>query len=173
MDSIHIRQLTATDSIEELTRLIHAAYARLGNMGLNFTAVDQHEDITRERIAQGECLVAIGRDERIIGTVVYRSPSQTSGCTWFNRSDVASFSQFAVLPALQGSGIGAQLLAAVEANASTTGAAELALDTAEDATHLLAWYKKRGYRFIEYRQWPGKTYRSVVLSKTIMKTTPL
>jgi hypothetical protein len=38
---ISIRQLTSADSLEELTDLLHAAYKRLGDMGLNYTAVDQ------------------------------------------------------------------------------------------------------------------------------------
>jgi GNAT superfamily N-acetyltransferase len=170
-DPPQIRRLTATDSIEELTQLLHAAYARLGHMGFNYTAVDQQEDVTRERMGQGECLVAVGRDERIVGTVLYRLPWQTSGGAWYDRPEVASFGQFAVLPALQSGGIGAQLLAAVEARVSAAGAVELALDTAEGATHLIAWYNRKGYRFVEYMQWPGKTYRSVVLSKTMIAGT--
>ena len=38
---IEIRQFGPDDSIEELTALLHRAYARLGSMGLNYTAVDQ------------------------------------------------------------------------------------------------------------------------------------
>ena len=44
---------------------------------------------------------------------------------------------------------------------------ELAVDTAEPADHLVAFYSRRGYRFIEFAQWPGKHYRSVILSKSL------
>lgn len=36
-----LRKLRREDSIEELTYLLHRAYARLGAVGLNYTAVDQ------------------------------------------------------------------------------------------------------------------------------------
>lgn len=38
---------------EELTGLLHRAYAELGAQGLNFTAVDQDVEVTRERAAGG------------------------------------------------------------------------------------------------------------------------
>jgi hypothetical protein len=47
------------------------------------------------------------------------------------------------------------------------GYSELALDTAEQATHLTEFYHRRGYRWISTIQWPGKTYRSVILSKPV------
>lgn len=36
-----IRPIEPGDSLEELTRLLHRAYAPLGKLGLNYTAVDQ------------------------------------------------------------------------------------------------------------------------------------
>jgi hypothetical protein len=59
------------------------------------------------------------------------------------------------------------LLEEAETWAREQGFAELAVDTAEQATHLIDYYKRRGYCFIETVQWPGKTYRSVVLSKEL------
>jgi hypothetical protein len=58
-------------------------------------------------------------------------------------------------------------MAAVEAMARADGAREIALDTAEPAVHLVEWYARCGYRFIEYAQWRGKRYRSVVMSKAL------
>jgi hypothetical protein len=58
-------------------------------------------------------------------------------------------------------------MAAVEDLACAADASELALDTAEPALHLIDWYERRGYRFIEYVQWRGKRYRSVIMSKTL------
>ena len=52
-----LRPWTDGDSIAELTALLHAAYASLAAQGWNFTAVDQPESVTRERLAgaQGWC----------------------------------------------------------------------------------------------------------------------
>jgi hypothetical protein len=43
----------------------------------------------------------------------------------------------------------------------------MAVDTAEPATHLVAWYARLGYRPVETVQWRGKKYRSVIMSKTL------
>ena len=41
------------------------------------------------------------------------------------------------------------------------------MDTAEQATHLIELYKGLGYRHVDWVQWTGKVYRSVVLSKSL------
>jgi GNAT superfamily N-acetyltransferase len=164
--AILIRPWQATDSIDELTDLLHRSYASLAAMGLRYWATHQSADVTRKRIEQGTCLLAVV-DGVMQGTVVFRDAAGTSGCPWYGRADVASFAQFAVSPQLQKNGLGLQLLRGVEALAASSGAAELALDTAEPATHLVDWYTRLGYRFVEHTQWAHTNYRSVVLSKSL------
>ncbi len=165
-----IRRLASSDSIEAVTALLHDAYAELGRMGLNYTAVDQTDDDTRERVARGDCLVAT-EDNQLIGTIMFMEPSRTWGGTpWYRRADVAVIGQFGVHPRFQRHGVGSRLLSAAEQLAVMSGAAELALDTAESADHLVAWYRRQGFRFIEYAQWKGKTYRSVIMSKTVERS---
>ena len=53
----HIRPFEESDSIAELTALLHRAYAHLRNMGLNYTAVDQTPEVTARRIRGGNCFV--------------------------------------------------------------------------------------------------------------------
>jgi predicted N-acetyltransferase YhbS len=165
--AVTIRPLTRHDSIEELTALLHRSYAVLGAMGLNYTAVDQTPEVTRRRNAGGLCLVAVDATDRVIGAVLFYPPERTNGSPWFNRPEVAKCAQFGVDPPFQKQGIGSRLADAVEAEARAAHAKEIALDTAEPATHLIEWYGRRGYRFIEYAQWRGKRYRSVILSKSL------
>ncbi len=146
--------------------MLHSAYAELAALGFNYTAVDQTEEVTRRRIADGTCLVAES-EGRLAGTIVYKQPGVSSSCAHYTKPSVAVIGQFAVSPAFQGRGLGSKLLSATEDLASKDAAAELALDTAENAAHLIAWYQKRAYRFIEFAQWEGKTYRSVILSKAL------
>ncbi len=80
---------------------------------------------------------------------------------------MATIGQFGVLPGRQGTGTGTRLLCHAEWLAIANGAAELALDTSEGADHLIAWYKREGFRFVEYVRWEGKTYRSVFMSKQL------
>jgi GNAT superfamily N-acetyltransferase len=167
-DAIAIRPIGPDDSIEELTALLHRSYAVLGDMGLNYTAVDQSAEVTRKRLAHGIGLAAVDAQGRIVGTVLFHSPERSDGGSpWLARPEVAHFGQLAVEPALQRRGIGARLMQAVEDKARAAGATELALDTAEPAKHLIDWYARRGYRFIEYAQWRGKRYRSVIMSKSL------
>ena len=165
-----VRELAPTDSIADLTALLHAAYARLGGMGFNYTAVDQTEDVTRKRIARGLCLVATGNADNgaLVGTIMFHAPGQSAGCPCYERPDVATIGQFGVLPGCQGGGTGTRLLREAEKLALASGAAELALDTSEGADHLVGWYEREGFRFVEHAQWPGKTYRSVIMSKRLV-----
>ncbi|MDQ2139869.1 GNAT family N-acetyltransferase [Alcaligenaceae bacterium B3P038] len=150
-----------------LTALLHRAYAELGDMGLRFKAVDQSIDVTRQRIDAGECFLAsIGSS--LVGTALFIPPHRTKGTAWLNRPDVASLHQLAVEPNYQRSGVGRRLMEVVEARAAKCGAVELALDTAEPATHLQRWYASRGYRTIEMAQWAHTNYRSVIMSKGLL-----
>jgi hypothetical protein len=99
-----IRPINATDSRAAMTELLHAAYAQLGAMGFNYTAVDQTEEVTHKRIARGNCLVAIDADGTLVGTIMLHAPGHSSGCPWYERPEVASIGQFGVLPNRQTGG---------------------------------------------------------------------
>jgi hypothetical protein len=68
-----LRPLAASDSLEALTALLHRAYAPLGAMGLNYTAVDQSVETTARRFGGAHGLVA-EQDGRVVGTVVVNGP---------------------------------------------------------------------------------------------------
>lgn len=164
--SVVIRLLRTEDSLVEMTWLLNLAYRSLAQMGLNYTASYQDVATTAERIEDAETYVADLKG-RIVGTITLYAGDPDLTCAWYARPDVAHFGQFAVLPELQGQGIGSALIAVVEDRARALGKAELALDTAEPATHLVDLYKKRGYRTVSVIQWNGKSYRSLVLSKAL------
>ena len=161
-----IRLFQPADSVSELTDLLHRAYASLAQAGFRFHAAWQDEGVTRLRIASGECWVA-GLDGRIIGTATLRPPGGAKGTPWYERADVAVVGQFAVDPAFQRSGLGTALLTCLESRARTLGARHLAMDTAEGASHLIRYYARLGYGFVEHAQWEVTNYRSVVLSKQL------
>src|SRR5690606_20420479 len=132
----------------------HRAYARLGDMGLNYTAVDQTADVTGRRIAAGQCFVAEWSGE-IAGTVVV-SKASSQHCEYFNRPGVALMSQFAVDPPFQQRGIGRALLQAAIRWSAINGFSEIAVDTAEPAGHLVKFYEKFAFERVGFVQWPGK-----------------
>jgi GNAT superfamily N-acetyltransferase len=161
-----IRTLQPSDSLLELTDLIHRAYARLGAMGLNYTAVDQSPEVTAKRIEGGQCYV-VEIDSKLAGTIVVKPTYRENECQYFTRPGVAAVHQFAVDPRVQGKGIGRALLQACEGWAQEHGFRELAMDTAEQAEHLIKLYARLGYNHVGFVQWSGKVYRSVVLSKPL------
>ncbi len=166
-DRVIIRPFTDTDSLEELTELLHRAYAYLANLGLKFVATYQDVHVTRKRIAKGICLIA-ELDGRMVGTITFYPKEIGKPTPWMSRPDVAVIGQMGVEPRHQRQGIAARLMLAAEYCARDNNAAELALDTAEPATHLIEWYTRLGYRFVEYMQWDVTNYRSVVMSKKII-----
>ena len=165
-DSSSIRPLSESDSLVELTELLHRAYRPLAEMGLRYLATHQDMETTKRRISGGQCSVAV-RGGRIIGTVTYYPPEGKGGSLWLDRGDLASFGQLAVDPAEQGAGIGRRLIALVETQAARDRANEIALDTSIHAKHLIDWYTRLGYREVERVQWAVTNYPSVVLSKPV------
>ena len=172
-----LRRWRPDDSVAELTELLHAAYAPLGAAGMNFTAVDQTPAATAQRLQAAHTWVALqgGRLAGCISANAAFDPNQHAwarALPWFYRQDVAHFHQFAVAPALQGQGIGAALLGAAEDWARAAGHRAMLLDTAMPATALRQHYSRVGYADVDAVQWPGKTYRSVVMAKTLASPPP-
>jgi predicted N-acetyltransferase YhbS len=161
-----IRPLAESDSVQDLTSLLHRAYARLAEIGFRFTATHQSVEVTRGRCSSGSTLVAV-IDGGVVGTVTFYNRESTSGCEFYDRPEVASFGQFAVEPALQRLGIGSALMDRVESLAHGFKVHELALDTAEGALHLIDFYSRRGYRQVGLADWSETNYRSVVMSKRL------
>lgn len=160
-----IRELHPDDSIPAITALLHEAYAPLSAMGLRFMATHQDDSVTADRLHRGLAYVAT-LDGVIVGTITLYAPGgQTYACEWYGRPAVFRFGQFAVRPDLQRQGLGLRLMQTIEQRAFAGGGTELALDTAEDATHLRRWYEAIGYRFIQFMSWEDTNYRSVILSK--------
>jgi GNAT superfamily N-acetyltransferase len=163
---IVVRPIEASDSLEELTELLHRAYSSLLAMGLRFVATSQNVETTRARVESGTCLVAVD-DGAIVGTITLYMPNAEEACEFYRRPGVAHFGQFGVEPSAQGSGVGKQLLDEVERMARERGCTHLALDTSEKATHLIEVYERWRYRIVHRVQWESVNYRSVVMAKEL------
>ncbi|WP_343294032.1 GNAT family N-acetyltransferase [Vandammella animalimorsus] len=182
-DTTRIRPLSTADSAEQITALLHTAYATLAAQGWNYTAATQSAQTTRERIAHGQCFVAELLQAQgglpagaLVGSVCISPPkaadthyvqTQDSAPALYTRADTAILAQLAVHPALRGQGLAERLCDAAEDWARQRGFAQVALDTAESATALRARYQRRGYRDAGHVQWSGKTYASVLMCKEL------
>jgi uncharacterized damage-inducible protein DinB/GNAT superfamily N-acetyltransferase len=170
--SADIRPLAARDSFEALTGLLHRAYRPLAAQGLNFAAATQSTESTRRRAAEGQCFVAVAGAE-LVGTVTVCGPYDeetapwTAEVPWFRERDTAHFHQFAVDPQWQRRGLGRRLVQACEQWARKSGYRRMALDTAEPAAELRGLYQRLGYADVGQVQWQGRSYRSVIMQKSL------
>lgn len=167
-NEIVIRTIKEEDSISELTTVLHSAYKKLKDMGLEYVASYQSDETTRKRIEVAyRCYVA-EYDSKIIGTICLYAPAWHENSKWYSNSFVAKFGQFAVNPSYQNLGLGSKLIDIVKASArEIQGVTELSLDTAETANHLIAYYGKKGFRYIEHIKWDVTNYKSVIMSKKL------
>ena len=166
MTSITIRKWKENDDISSITSLLHRAYGQLAALGFRYHASWQDDETTLDRLSRGVAFIA-EQDQKIVGTVtLYLPPSQT-GCQWYDRGDVARFGQFGVEPELQRCGIGARLLESIESTTIHSGVPNLALDTAEGATHLIELYSRRGWVYVCDADWEITNYRSVIMNKVL------
>lgn len=172
-DQIFIRLISPSDSISEITALLHRAYAQQMAMGLQPLAGRQDDSITRDRCEHSEAYLALLKGDaptsrqRIVGIILFNEVEKVTFPSFFLKPEVAHFAQFGVDPDLQGLGIGRMLLEKAEGRARETGHSELALSMAEPDRKLYDFYIKRGFRFIEHWKWPYTNYRSCILSKAL------
>jgi len=165
-NQILFRRLEDGDSLEHLTDLLHRAFSRIGRMGIPCSCVTQPPEVTRQRIARGDCFVALSGD-LIVGTVTLCGPEAAADSTHYRDSRVGTLHQLGVDPLFHGKGIGQALLRLAEQWALNHGYLWLALETPEAADHLVNYYQCQGFRIIEIVQFSGRPYRSVVLSKPV------
>ena len=161
-----IRPWTPTDSVEQITELLHLAYGALARQGMHYNASHQSPWQTLSRLARGDSFIAIA-DDRIIGTIsAYRSRPDDHH-PYYQRPNLVYFGQFGVHPDFQGCGVAKQLYQTVENHAMSLGATEIALDTAETAHDLIATYRRWGFEIVDRADWESTNYISVIMAKPL------
>jgi GNAT superfamily N-acetyltransferase len=169
LDGIIYREVMAEDNLETITILLNQSYKRLYDMGLHYVAANQDLHTTRKRIEDAHtCFVGILEGHIIATLALYEPKPSSKSCAWYNQGHVAKIGQFAVREDLQGYGIGSHMMTLAENQArKIKNVKSLALDTAETAHHLVDFYKKRGYEYIEKVSWKSTNYESLILSKSL------
>jgi GNAT superfamily N-acetyltransferase len=160
------------DSWENLTKLLHRAFAKLAALGLHCSCVDQAAITTRQRALAGDCFVAVCNG-RIVGTMTLESRDSESQCEQYRQRHVASLHQFGVEPSWQHRGIGRMLLAFAGQWAAARGFTQLALDTPFPASHLIHYYRAQGFSLVDVVRFAGRGYDSAILCKPAAAVHPL
>jgi predicted N-acetyltransferase YhbS len=166
MNTIAIRRIQTSDSLDELTTLLHRAFGPLGRRGIHCSCVDQDVQTTRNRLMRGDAFVA-EVEGKVVGTITMESANGSSPLAWYRNVNVASIHQFGVDPAHQGTGVGSRLLARGAAWARARGCTSVALDTPDSAVNLHAYYMSHGFRRVAVVQQVDKDYRSVVFDNPL------
>lgn len=167
VESVVVRRLAESDSIEELTRLLHRAYSAHAAAGRVFFASYQTVQDTAHRLKEGECWVAVVGSE-LVGTVTVSAPYEAPE-GYPAPPGAGSFWQLAVAPSQRGTGLGQHLLTVAESRVAALGSAQVVIDTSSAATELLGWYRRRGYVPVGTWRWDVTNYESVVLLKRLVK----
>jgi GNAT superfamily N-acetyltransferase len=166
MKNFAIRRFNPIDSLEEVTEMLHRAFAPMAALGANCQCVDQSPSTTRQRMSRGDCRVAVA-DRRIVGTLTLETCDPASSLAHYRRPGVATLHQFAVDPLYQGAGVGRSLLKVATMWAHMRQFAELALDTPAVALEVRAYYAHHGFRLVGGARLAGRSYDSVIMSKPI------
>ncbi|WP_420031989.1 GNAT family N-acetyltransferase [Streptomyces sp. cg28] len=94
---------------------------------------------------EGVLTVIKDPDSRLL--TVERDGEIVACCQLEHRDTAAYFGMFAVSPALQGAGLGKQIIAEAERRARETwGVREMHMTVISVRDELIAWYERRGYR---------------------------
>lgn len=159
LGALKIRLATIED-VPALRQLLNAAYKQLGEMGLNYNATFQDDELTAEGLIEGRSFV-IDRKGQLIGTMKIRQHNaiDSRSCLYIGR--------FAVLPELQGQGLGLYLLQLAEKIGKREGFSCMQLDTAQPAQHLVKFYQDYGFKIQRSIYFEGKTYTSWIFEKEI------
>jgi len=166
---VSTRRFMTGDSIEDITELLHRAYARQRETGLAPLAGRQDSTCTLDRILNSESYLAFADEAQtqIVGVILFNEHEQAAFPEFFLRAGVAHFAMFAVDPLAQAAGIGAKLLELCENRALEIGSTHLSLSMAKPDKALLRYYKRRGYVHVQDWQWPYTNYVSLILAKEI------
>lgn len=153
-------RLVQLNDVSALRRLLNSAYKKLADMGLNFNASFQDEELTADGILEGRTFV-LELNGKLVGTMKLRNRNVLDDrpCMYIGR--------FAVDPEFQGQGLGLYLLKLAERLAEREGCRSIQLDTAQPAHHLVQFYQDYGFKIMKPIYFEGKTYCSWVLEKSL------
>lgn len=153
-------RLAQDSDVSQIRTLLNEAYKEHADKGLNYTATYQDEAETRKRMAKGRTFVLLLNKE-VVGTILYYERNEITG------RKSAYLEQFAIAPKLKGLGLGSIIMDFCEQLANDEKYEAIQLNTAQPATHLVEWYKRRGYKIVAETHIEGKTYDSYIFEKTL------
>ncbi|WP_158595324.1 GNAT family N-acetyltransferase [Galactobacter caseinivorans] len=136
--------------------------------------MDQPEDVTLKR-AEGGPTWVLQENDALVACLTMSWPAEAALAALTPQARVpgrAWLNQVAVDPAFRGKGAASYLRDVGYAWCREQGATSIGLDTAEPAAHLRTIYSGWGFKEQDSIQWPGKRYRSVVMTRALPEDVP-
>ena len=164
---IEITEKDDSVSWEEITDLLHRAYAVRKEQGLNYGAVSQTVEQTIQRAQpkgtiRNVTLVA-KENGKLIGTTTF---CIRAGNKWYEGGKTLFFHMTAVAPEQKGKGLGNRLIEETIAAAGREDCDTVVFDTAQKANDLVEWYTRRfGFQKVGLVSWPNTNYYSIEFVK--------
>jgi GrpB-like predicted nucleotidyltransferase (UPF0157 family)/GNAT superfamily N-acetyltransferase len=165
-NGISIAPYEAQFAIPAITEFVHRGYASVAARGLRFVATHQTDGVTHDRIVRGQTFLGT-QDDALISIISVYGPRHDRSVATYRDPHTAYFGHFTVDPSLRRSGVGSLMVEHAERYARSIGFDYMALDTAEPATDLLAYYAKRGYEIVERVKWDEVNYPSMIMRKEL------
>lgn len=142
---------------EEITELIHQAFAKKDQQGMRYHGAYQSVETTQQRGQEGMCFVALW-DGKLVGTATLVLQQKHA---WYNGKLSGYMGQLAVHPDYAGKGVGQALLQKRMEICRQKNVDELIMHTAIHATDLIGWWQRLGAQKVELLSTPGTNFYAV------------
>lgn len=154
-----------TDDIpyQELTEVLNIAYSDWKKEQLEYKAVNQTEEDTRNRIKGGWCMIAYV-EEKIVGTMTLHVVEKVKR-KWYEDKKYITLTQLAVLQEYRDSGVLLRMMFYLKNSIikKDKSIESLIGDTSTEAHELLSTYLKVGAQVVDVISWHGTNYYSYIL----------
>lgn len=161
-DDIVIQEKPEWVSWDMIHEVLWKAHQQNMAHGMTMRTVKLNGEELKERVGDGQCFVALDRDDHIVGTgsiKVYLSQ------VWFAKGLTAKLMLGAVLPEYQGRGIYRQLLQKRFDYAREKKASVILMDTAEHNLKMQKILKRYDFRYVSCFASKFSKHYSVVMAK--------
>lgn len=164
-----VRIIPKPDNIswEEITIVLHAAYAEKAEKGMDYLATRQDAETTKKRVGDGICFLAyIG--EIMVGTAtLLLRDVKKKNIKWHNKNRYGIIVQLGVHPDYKRLGIGRKLVDKIVDTSKENEVDELIADTSSKAKELLSWWKRQGFEYIGLLSHSSTNYYSIEFRKPL------
>lgn len=146
--SITVAPVVLTDkALAQMHQVVRAAYCRYTGTPYKFRATEQTLNQTvRRALVPGTVVLGAFRQHTLIGTISLLSFEAAQKNPYVSEEGDVCLEQFAIPPEHQDTGIGFMLMRKAEEAATLSSATRIFLDTPSEASHLIRYYTRSGYK---------------------------